>query len=190
MDPSVNSGMAGNPHSVEDALRAVALDVSDPITHEQTQQIPTRCPEPAASGTDYSEQASPKRNHPIFITFFDLPTSGHVDVSLYPLGDAAWNIRDQEGGVVRMLLEAPKSTMLPLRNFVINRRRFRMRIADACAELRLSLHLESRENLLHGCVDLPIGSAVTFESEFDRTNVIGRGSFALILGRGCATYSC
>jgi len=122
------------------------------------------------------------RTYAITMSFYNLPTDGKIEVLTYQFSDCRWVIKDPVSGVVWMILEAPQTEMLPVRDFALNGRRLNFNIFNGCAELRLLLFLSARDNLLQGFSDLPAGSWMSLESENDKTNVMGRGSFALMLG--------
>jgi hypothetical protein len=64
---------------------------------------------------------------------------------------------------------------------VVNRNRISFATDNSCDELRLSLYLNTSERLIQGCIDLSTGGWVELRSAFDETNIVRRGSFALML---------
>lgn len=134
------------------------------------------------NGVDGGLSNESARTHAITMGFYNLPVDGKIEILIYQFSNCRWLIKDPVDDVVRMLVEAPRAEILPVRNFVFNGRWLNFNLFDNCAELRLLLLLSARNKLLQGFADLPAGSWMSLESDDDKTNITGRGSFALMLG--------
>jgi hypothetical protein len=188
MDPVVEDGMSAVMHSASSEFQRAPGKVSDEPGKEVDAIVSGQ---PATTPLDHagSFNASSKRNYSVTLHFQSLSANGIVDILLYSRGNPVWCVKDQADGIIRMRLEAPANATPALQRFAFNRKRLHFEVADGCPDLRLSLYMNSDATLLQGRVDLPVGSILTFESDVDKTNVVGRGSFALMLGRECEPYS-
>jgi hypothetical protein len=133
------------------------------------------------NGSCDSAAASEKKLYPFKLIFYELPAEGKVEVLLYPFCDASWSSGSRGLGVAQISVEAPRGAVIPARRLVVNRNRISFATDNSCDELRLSLYLNTSERLIQGCIDLSTGGWVELRSAFDETNIVRRGSFALML---------
>jgi hypothetical protein len=119
----------------------------------------------------------------IKVTLREMPADSRVRIFLrdggpYPI----WAMGDACADLVGIAIETPsRSTLLKLNSFVINRRELMFSTYAACEEISLVIYIQSADAIFRGFVDLPLRSSATFESEVDRTSLLGFSSFALSL---------
>jgi len=116
------------------------------------------------------------------IMLSQLPADGRVRIRLSDSPSSGWDMGNANADLVGIALETPsRSTVLKLTSFIINRRELIFNAYAPCDEIRLEICVQCNCGTIRGQVDLPLGAAVTFQSEVDRTSLVGFSSFALNL---------
>ena len=124
-------------------------------------------------------------DHPPFkrwlkVTLFRMPADSRVRIFFRDAKTATWAMGDVSAHLVGVSLETTsRSVPLKLNNFIINTHELIFSSYAACDEMKLEICVRGCENTVHGYADLPLGASVTFQSEVDRTSLIGFSSFAL-----------
>ncbi|MGN6318304.1 hypothetical protein [Trinickia sp.] len=114
------------------------------------------------------------------VTLFRMPADSRVRIFFRDAKKAAWAMGDASAHLVGVSLETTtRSVPLKLNSFIINAHELIFSSYAACDEMKLEICVRGHENTIHGYVDLPLGASVTFQSEVDRTSLIGFSSFAL-----------
>jgi hypothetical protein len=124
-------------------------------------------------------------DHPVFkrwlkVTLFRMPADSRVRIFFRDVKAATWAMGDVSAHLVGISLETTsRSVPLKLNSFIINTHELIFSSYAACDEMKLEICVRGYENTVHGYVDLPLGASITFQSEVDRTSLIGFSSFAL-----------
>jgi hypothetical protein len=135
-------------------------------------------PETADSSDSHRSSSTLKRW--VKITLFQLPVDGRVRICLREDQTSTWAVGDPDADLVGIALETPsRNTILKLNNFILNKHELIFSSYAACDEIRLSIWVQCTSNAIRGHVDLPLGASVTFQSEVDRTSLVGLSSFSL-----------
>lgn len=114
------------------------------------------------------------------IVLSQLPADGRVRISLRNDQAASWAMGDANADLVGIAVEtASRNTALKLNNFIVNKSELIFSTYAACDEIRLAICVQCIGNEIRGYVDLPLGASATFQSNVDRTSLVGLSSFSL-----------
>jgi hypothetical protein len=117
----------------------------------------------------------------LIITLQNLRANSKALLSLRADRAARWSEGLGNGGLVGLSLVSTRDPALYVRNFSINPRELYLQTYQDSQEIQIQLYVQSTSGFIQGRVDLPPGANVTFQSERDRTSVIGLSAFALDL---------
>lgn len=116
----------------------------------------------------------------VIIALSQLPADGRVRIRLHDDQTSSWAMGDAKADLVGIAVEtASRNSVLKLNSFVVNRRELIFSTYAACDEIRITIYLQCIGGAIRGYVDLPLGASATFQSEVDRTSLIGLSSFCL-----------
>jgi len=136
----------------------------------------------SASGADSknSNESSTSIKRCVNITLLGLAPDGRVRICLRNDEASVWAVGDPHADLVGIALEtSSRSTPMKLNNFMINRRELLFSSYGACEEISLTIYVMCASSTLRGSVDLPLGATATFQSDVDRTSLVGLSSFCL-----------
>lgn len=125
-----------------------------------------------------NQPSSTRRRVSIILT--QIPVDGRVRIILRDNPEAAWTMGDAKADLVGISLEtASRNDVLKLSYFVLNRRELIFCSYAACAEINIIIYVQCARDAICGYVDLPLGASAMFQSEVDRTSLVGLSSFSL-----------
>lgn len=121
-------------------------------------------------------------DHPVTLTFFNIPAEGMVRITLASDVLSEWGGGDTLDKMVGVSVEsASQARVVDLRFFLLNTREILFQAYKACPEIRIRLYLRTGHRAFRGYTDLPPGTSVTIETEMDRASLLERSSFGLLL---------
>jgi hypothetical protein len=116
----------------------------------------------------------------VSIILNQIPADGKVRIWLRDKPISAWALGDEKADLVGVSLgTASRSDVLKFNYFIINKCELMFCSYAACAEIRIIIYIQCESDAIRGYVDLPIGASAVFQSEVDRTSLVGLSSFAL-----------
>lgn len=119
---------------------------------------------------------------PVTLRFQNMPALLHHTVAVggeRGLPYAAWSMAAGPRHDQRLVISAPASAAVSLKLFILTNTHLTIAVNQAMPALDIALYVRTASPWIFGSVVLPPGTIVTPQSNLDRTNVVGTGSWSL-----------
>ncbi|MFC3677430.1 hypothetical protein [Ferrovibrio xuzhouensis] len=119
---------------------------------------------------------------PVTLHFQNMPALLHHTVAVggeRSLPYAAWSMAPGPRHDQRLMISAPASAAVSLKLFILTNTHLTIAVNQAMPALDIALYVRTASPWVFGSVVLPPGTIVTPQSNLDRTNVVGTGSWSL-----------
>jgi hypothetical protein len=156
-------------------------DNAAPAASQAPPGIPSTGIAPAANASAEFPPIIPDGFHQILIRFQNLMVEIPHVLTLRP-NFGVWHLGVGSPPARRLILATPGNEAVHLKQMAFTATTMTLEAAAPMRALDVTAFVQTSRRLILGGLALPPGATVALRSSYDRTNVVGVGSWALLLG--------